>query len=234
MVDRERGERVIFLDRPDVLPSKPQRRRRKSGSRGAETVRSGPDAKEGLEGLQAGREILLRESPRESAAEKPGVYRFTPAGQVSSELTQLGAQMRLEMMGYATGRLAHLGEEWSYFEPDRRFSVSLTWQYLVTGSLPALHRHYLLERMTREQCARYESFLKEMRRNRGVIERVGFFPPWRTLESVTAEAVLEREIPGKLARHSQSSRPAGRRPDGRRSWHKRLTDRLKGVPRKGS
>ena len=221
------------MDRPDVLPSKPQKRRRKRGSRGTGVARGGSEAKQGLEGPRAG-SGLLHEPPRESAFKKPQVYRLTPAGQVSAELTQLGAQMRLEMLGYAAGGLAHIGEEWSYFEPERRFSVSLTWQYLVTGSLPALHRHYLLERMTREQCASYESFLDEMRRNRRVIERVGFFPPWRTLESVTAEAVLEREIPGKLARHSQSSRPAGRHADGRRRWRKRLADRLKGVPRKES
>ena len=224
------------MDRPDVLPPKPEKRRGKRGSRGAEAIRRGLDAKEEPGGLQAGREILLHETPAGSAAEseKPQVYRLTPAGQVSAELTQLGAQMRLEMMCYAAGSLGSIGEEWPYFALERRFSVSLTWQYLVTGSLPALHRHYLLERMTREQCASYESFLDEMRRNRRVIERVGFFPPWRTLESVTAEAVLEREIPGKLARHSQSSRPAGRHADGRRRWRKRLADRLKEVPRKES
>lgn len=224
------------MDRPDVLPSKPEKRRRKRDSRGADTIRRGLDVKEGLGGLRAGREILLHETPYESAAEadKPQVYTLTPAGQVSAELTQLGAQLRLEMMCYAAGSLGSIGEEWSYFAPERRFSVSLTWQYLVTGSLPALHRHYLLERMTREQCSSYEAFLKEMGRSRRVIERLGFFPPWRTLESVTAEAVLERKIPGQLTRHSQTSRPAGRRPDGRRKWHKRVADRLKGAPRRGS
>ena len=224
------------MDRPDVLPPKPEKRRGKRGSRGAEAIRRGLDAKEEPGGLQAGREILLHETPAGSAAEseKPKVYRLTPAGQVSAELTQLGAQMRLEMMCYATGSLGSIGEEWPYFAPERRFSVSLTWQYLVTGSLPALHRHYLLEKMTREQCASYEAFLKEMRQSRRVIERLGFFPPWRTLESVTAEAVLERKIPGQLTRHSQTSRPAGRHTDGRRKWHKRLTDRLKGTPRRGS
>lgn len=138
------------------------------------------------------------------------------------------------MVCYAAGGLGGIDKEWSYLSAEKRFPVSLTWQYLVTGSLPALHRHYLLERMTREQCASYEAFLKDLRRSKYLIERLGFFPPWRTLESVTAEAVLEHEIPGKLARHSKVSRPAGRHPDGRRKWRKRMTDRLTGVPRKGS
>lgn len=156
----------------------------------------------------------------EAPARKPGR---------STRLTRLGVQLRLDSLCYAAGNLEALEREWAYFTPERRFSVSLTWQYLVTGTLPDLHRHYLLERMTREQCLRYEQFLKELRASRAVIRRLDLFSPWRTLETVTAEAVLEREIPGRRSRRGRGLEPRGRRPDGRRGWRKRVTDRLRGV-----
>lgn len=216
-----------------MLPPNPEKRR---GKRGVQRARRAYDldAQERAEGLRMGDDLLFQEPFVESAVEggKPRTHELAPAHRVSTDLTQLGAELRLEMVCYAVGSLRSIGEEWSYFEPERRFSLSLTWQYLVTGSLPALHRHYLLERMTREQCASYESFLKELGRSRRLLERLGLFPPWRTLESVTAETVLEREIPGKLARHSRTSLPAGRHPDGRRRLHKRLSDRLGGAPRR--
>lgn len=161
----------------------------------------------------------LPPAPPEAPAREPGR---------SAGLTQLGAQIRLDNLCYAADSLGQLEREWTRFTPERRFSVSLTWQYLVTGPLPALHRHYLLERMTREQCLRYEAFLKDLRRSRAVIRRLELFPPWRTLETVTAEAVLEREIPGRSSRRGRGLEPRGRRPDGRRGWRKRATDRLRG------
>lgn len=221
------------MKRPDVLPQRPEERHRE---RRAWRLGRAPASREPASREPAASVAETAEVRAPGYLQRPPAASETPASEPgrSTRLTRLGAQLRLDSLCYAVDNLEALDREWAYFMPERRFSVSLTWQYLITGTLPALHRHYLLELMAREQCLRYETLLKDLGRSRAVIRRLDLFPPWRTLETITSEAVLEREIPGRRSRRGRGLRPRGRLPDGRRGWRKRVTDRLRGAFGAGS